>query len=85
MSVRKSKPYSTPKRTVKRKNDNANKNFDVTTRIRVDEVRLNDSDSLDTSFLEGRVERQSKKDTKYWHFMRLHIPTMEALYNHSKE
>lgn len=64
MSVRKSKPYSTPKRTVKRKNDNANKNFDVTTRIRVDEVRLNDSDSLDTSFLEGRVERQSKKDTK---------------------
>ena len=64
MSVRKNKPYSTPKRTIKRKNDNINKNFDVTTRIRVDEVRLNDSDSLDTSFLEGRVERQSKKDTK---------------------
>lgn len=64
MSVRKNKPYSVPKRTVKRKNDNFNKNFDVTTRIRVDEVRLNDSDSLDTSFLEGRVERQSRKDTK---------------------
>ena len=64
MSVRKNKPYSAPKRTVKRKNDNFNKNFDVTTRIRVDEVRLNDSDSLDTSFLEGRVERQSRKDTK---------------------
>lgn len=64
MSVRKNKPYSTPKRTINKKNDNINKNFDVTTRIRVDEFRLNDSDSLDTSFLEGRVERQSKKDTK---------------------
>ena len=80
MSVRKNKPYSTPKRTVKRKNENSNKKFDVTTRIRVDELRLNDSDSLDTSFLEGRVglageghyagflegrvERQSRKDTK---------------------
>ena len=64
MSVRKNKPYSTPKRTIKKKNDNINKNIDVTTRIRVDEFRLNDSDSLDTSFLEGRVERQSKKDTK---------------------
>ena len=64
MSVRKKKPYNIPKRTVKGKKDNYNKNFDVTTRIRVDEVRLNDSDSLDTSFLEGRVERQSRKDTK---------------------
>ena len=63
MPVKKSKPYSTPKRTVKKKN-NTNKSFDVTTRIRVDEIRLNDSDSLDTSFLEGRVERQAKKDTK---------------------
>ena len=63
MSVKKNKPYSTPKRTVKKKN-NTNKSFDVTTRIRVDEIRLNDSDSLDTSFLEGRVERQAKKDTK---------------------
>ena len=63
MSVKKNKPYSTPKRTVKKKN-NTNRSFDVTTRIRVDEIRLNDSDSLDTSFLEGRVERQAKKDTK---------------------
>lgn len=62
MSVRSRRPYSTPKRTTKRKiKDNR---LDVTTRIRVDEIRLNDSDSLDTSFLEGRVERQSRKNNK---------------------
>lgn len=62
MSVRSRRPYSTPKRTTKRKiKDNK---LDVTTRIRVDEIRLNDSDSLDTSFLEGRVERQSRKNNK---------------------
>ena len=63
MSVRSKRPYSTPRRTTKRRKID-DKKLDVTTRIRVDEVRLNDSDSLDTSFLEGRVERQSKKNTK---------------------
>ena len=63
MAVRSRKPYSTPKRTTRSKKSD-NKKLDVTTRIRVDEIRLNDSDSLDTSFLEGRVERQSRKDTK---------------------
>lgn len=63
MSVRSRKPYSTPKRTTKKKR-NDSRGLDVTTRIRVDEIRLNDSDSLDTSFLEGRVDRQAKKNTK---------------------
>ena len=63
MAVRSRKPYSTPKRTTRNKK-NDNKKLDVTTRIRVDEIRLNDSDSLDTSFLEGRVERQSRNNTK---------------------
>ena len=63
MAVRSRKPYSTPKRTTRNKKSDNNK-LDVTTRIRVDEIRLNDSDSLDTSFLEGRVERQSRKNTK---------------------
>lgn len=63
MAVRSRKPYSTPKRTTRSKKSD-NKKLDVTTRIRVDEIRLNDSDSLDTSFLEGRVERQSRKNTK---------------------
>lgn len=63
MAVRSRKPYSTPKRTTRNKKID-NKKLDVTTRIRVDEMRLNDSDSLDTSFLEGRVERQSRNNTK---------------------
>jgi len=63
MAVRSRKPYSTPKRTTRNKKID-NKKLDVTTRIRVDEIRLNDSDSLDTSFLEGRVERQSRNNTK---------------------
>lgn len=63
MAVRSRKPYSTPKRTTRNKKSD-NKKLDVTTRIRVDEIRLNDSDSLDTSFLEGRVERQSRNNTK---------------------
>ena len=71
MAVRNSRPYNSPKRTTKnntsknKKNisKTKNKDFDVTTRIRVDEVRLNDSESLDTSFLEGRVEKKVKNNS----------------------
>lgn len=38
------------------------KNFDLTTRIRIDRARLNDTGTLDTSFLEGRKKPVSKKD-----------------------
>lgn len=41
------------------------KKLEQTTRIRIDNERLNDFDSLDTSFLEGRVEQKAKKDKKY--------------------
>lgn len=65
MAVRGGKPYSTPKRTTKRINNKSNNKAktDVTTRIRIDEIRLNDSESLDTSFLEGRIEKQSRKNS----------------------
>lgn len=52
------------KKTTKRKTPSKSK-LDITTRIRIDNDRLNDFDSLDTSFLEGRVEQKAKKDKKY--------------------
>ena len=48
-----------------KKDDKNRKDIDVTTRIRVDDSRLNDFESLDTSFLEGRKTQtvsKSKKD-----------------------
>ena len=74
--ARKSKPYKNldNSRVIKNKKKNTKNNFknnlevtrelDNTTRIRIDEERLNDSDSLDTSFLEGRVEKKASKKTK---------------------
>ena len=50
-----------------RKNNNRNKrpvNLENTTRIRVDDTRLNDAETLDTSFLEGRMELKVKKNGK---------------------
>ena len=66
----KGKPYNSVKRNLnnKTKSNNKNKqvntkdNFDVTTRLRVDDVRLNDAESLDTSFLEGRFEKKVTKN-----------------------
>ncbi len=40
------------------------KKLDNTVRIRIDEERLNDSDSLDTSFLSGRVKKNEKENKK---------------------
>lgn len=70
--ARKSKPYKNldNSRVIKNKKNNSKKDLedtrelDNTTRIRIDAERLNDSDSLDTSFLEGRVEKKSSKKTK---------------------
>ncbi len=48
-------------------NNNRNKrpvNLENTTRIRVDDTRLNDAETLDTSFLEGRMELKVKKNGK---------------------
>ena len=52
------------KKTVKTKKRVPNKvkeAIENTTRIRIDKDRLNDTASLDTSFLEGRVDAQSRK------------------------
>ena len=60
------KPYNvktnSKKNTTRRKRvDETKKQLESTTRIRIDKERLNDIDSLDTSFLEGRVDAQNKK------------------------
>ena len=78
MAKKNSKPYNNFKRdrTINNKNNNSNKNnntksiktidkdLESTTRIRVDSLRLNDSETLDTSFLEGRVKNNSKVNKK---------------------
>lgn len=54
------------KKQNKKKKNNKVKNSDLeqTTRIRIDHERLEDSDSLDTSFLEGRLEKQFRNNKK---------------------
>lgn len=42
----------------------SDKSLENTTRIRIDDNRINDAESLDTSFLEGRLERKSKDNLK---------------------
>lgn len=59
--------YSKPKATTKDsaakiKKKDSKKTLETTTRIRIDNDRLNDIESLDTSFLEGRIS--SKKTNK---------------------
>ena len=47
------------------KNNEKNKskiNLEDTIRIRTDDIRLNDADTLDTSFLEGRIDKKIKKN-----------------------
>ena len=58
------KPYNVPNRSKNNKKKQSKKSLEATTRIRVDDIRLNDSESLDTSFLEGRIEKQAQKDKK---------------------
>lgn len=64
--AREKKPYNvktntTKTKTRKKRVDDTKKRLEETTRIRIDKERLNDVDSLDTSFLEGRVDVQNKK------------------------
>lgn len=51
------------KSTSSKKVDN-NKKLEHTTRIRVDSKRINDLDSLDTSFLEGRIAKKTRNNKK---------------------
>lgn len=67
----KKKPYGNSsqnrKKSLKDKSstlvDSEEKKFEFTTKIRVDRERLNDFNTLDTSFLEGRI--QTKEDTNF--------------------
>ena len=57
--------YSKPKTSTKSTSTTrktSRKSLEATTRIRIDNDRLNDIESLDTSFLEGRIT--SKKTNK---------------------
>ena len=59
-----SRPYKTTKPVTPKKKGASHKikeKLENTTRIRIDKDRLNDTSSLDTSFLEGRVDAQSRK------------------------
>lgn len=74
--MKNSKPYNySAKDRNKKTSDNKNSNKSKTNTgkkktslldntIRIDPVRLNDSESLDTSFLEARVEKKVKKNKK---------------------
>lgn len=57
-----SKDTNHKKSYVNKKNNS--KNLENTTRIRVDDVRLNDADSLDVSFLDKRVNKKVSNNTK---------------------
>ena len=59
-----SRPYKTTKPVTPKKKGASHKikeKLENTTKIRIDKDRLNDTSSLDTSFLEGRVDAQSRK------------------------
>ncbi len=59
-----SRPYKTTKPVTPKKKGASHKikeKLENTTKIRIDKDRLNDTSSLDTSFLEGRVDAQNKK------------------------
>ena len=57
-----SKPKTSTKSATKTTKKTSKKSLEATTRIRIDNDRLNDIESLDTSFLEGRIT--SKKTNK---------------------
>lgn len=48
----------------KKNNSNKGSKKKINTKIRIDMNRINDSDSLDTSFLEGRIVSSNKKEKK---------------------
>lgn len=52
------------KKSTSSKKVDYNKKLEHTTRIRVDSKRINDLDSLDTSFLEGRLAKKTKNNKK---------------------
>ena len=69
MAGKKKKPYNydsydrnIPKKKSKKKNEI--ETLENTNTIKIDAKRLNDYETLDTSFLEGRIEKKAKKNNK---------------------
>ena len=56
--------YLSNKNKNDKKKSNKDNSLENTTRIRIDDGRINDAESLDTSFLEGRLEKKSKDNIK---------------------
>ena len=48
----------------KKQSDNSDNSLENTTRIRIDSKRINDAESLDTSFLEGRIDKKVRDNNK---------------------
>ena len=63
MAKKKNDKYDDKKKNLDKTSSN-NKKLEHTTRIRVDSKRINDLDSLDTSFLEGRLAKKTKNNRK---------------------
>ena len=67
MTKKSSKNSELSKKIVNKNNNKVRKkksNFDTTTKIRIDKERINDIESLDTSFLEGRMSKKTKNNKK---------------------
>ncbi len=64
MTQKNSKPYNDKKNIKNVKAPTKKRNFNNTTKIRIDKDRLNDIESLDTSFLEGRVQKKNTSKEK---------------------
>lgn len=48
----------------KKQNEGSDNSLENTTRIRIDSKRINDAESLDTSFLEGRIDKKVRDNSK---------------------
>lgn len=59
------KPYARNNKTYNKKDNYNNKNFnDDSPKVRMDQERINDVETLDTSFLEGRISKKKSKVVK---------------------
>jgi len=52
------------KKKVKKQKESGDNSLEATTKIRIDSNRINDAESLDTSFLEGRLDKKVRDNSK---------------------
>ena len=86
MAGKKKKPYNydsydrnVRKDNSKKKKKKNEENLDFTNTIKIDSDRLNDYETLDTSFLEGRMEKKAKKSKKIKQKILTNISDNESL------